>query len=327
MPNQKQSLEIITEQYTSLLQNICDIATMYYFLGHFQQARQLLDTGMQLVEDKGVVPEAGGNLLLQSGILQTRSIIYLGHEAGPALATFLQVRSIAETTDNQQLLASVIDWTGQALYYQALNASELEADFSTPLMYFEDALEKRRQLQDERGSCETTFNIGRVYQNMGQDDSAHTYFVKALTLAEQHNYQIQMAEILLHLGSYAQTQGDLEAAMKSMTLGMTMREELNLRVDLPFTYLTIGNLVQKRADMDQAALYYQKAALLAQEMDLPQPYVFALLNISYLHLAQDQPAKALTVIEEALTLAQDNHLQFARTALLAIQQEIQQQSQ
>ncbi|GER90382.1 hypothetical protein KDW_45440 [Dictyobacter vulcani] len=322
MSNQKQSLATITEQYTFLLQNLCDIATSYYLLGNLKQAQQLLDTGIQLAEDQEVSPDAKGNVLLHSGILQTRSIIYRGQEAGPALATLLQARAIAESTGDQKLLASVIDWTGQALYYQALNTSEQAADFATPLMYFENALEQRQQLQDDHGICETLFNIGRVYQNMGQDDQAHPYFVKALALAEQHNHQIQMAEILLHLGAYAQSKGDLEAAKSSLMLGMTMREALNLRIDLPFSYLSVGNLVQKLADLDQAALYYQKAALLAQEMDLPQPYAFALLNISYLHLAQEQPDKALTVIEEAISVAQTHNLLFAQTALQALQKEI-----
>ncbi|GCE23973.1 tetratricopeptide repeat protein [Dictyobacter kobayashii] len=314
MSNQKRSRETITEQYTCLLQNLCDIATSYYFLGKLKQAQQLLNTGLQMAEEDEVCLQARGNLLFHTGILQARCIVYLGNDATIALTTLSQARTIAEVMADEKLLASIIDWTGQALYYQALNASVDKADFQVALQYFHEALERRQQIDDGWGICESTFNIGRVYQNTGDHEQAQPYFVKTLALAEEHNHQILMAEVLLHLGICALTQGDLEAARSSLALSMTMREELNVRIDLPFTYLGMGDLAQELDDMDQAALYYQKAALLAQEMELPVPYIFSLLSIGYLHLAQKDPTKALTGFEEARHLAQHHNVSFALLA-------------
>ncbi|GLV55254.1 hypothetical protein KDH_21010 [Dictyobacter sp. S3.2.2.5] len=304
MFNQKQNQEIITEQYTFLLQNLSDLIISYLFQGKLHQAHQLLEKGMQLIkEETGVSPQSRSSFLLHAGILQAKSIIYLGHKAATALATLSRARELAETIDDEKLLINIIDWTGQALYFQALNTHEDEADFQTSLQHFNDALDRRQQSNDAWGICESIFNIGRVHQNSGDNSQAYTHFAKALEIAEVQNHQILMAEILLHLGVCIQEMGKLEEARSSLMLGMTMREELNIRVDLPFTYMNMGDLEQVMTNMEQAELYYRKAAMLAQEMELPIPYIFALLSIGYLHLAREQPTRALASFETARHMA------------------------
>lgn len=229
MVNQGHVLEALTEQYTFLLQTLCDMAITYFSLGRVKDALTLLEKGSQLAEAPEVSLQAKGKMLLQCGMMQVKSIVYLGRsDPDHALATLSRVRHLAETLSDELLIAAALDWIGQAHYYQALNAGEDEADFHRPLAYFQEALERRKHLDDARGICESTFNIGRVYQNTAQEDQARPYFVEALSLAEQTGHEVQRAEVLLHLGSLAQAEGDLETAQRSIAQGLAMREELGL---------------------------------------------------------------------------------------------------
>ncbi|MHB8597251.1 MAG: hypothetical protein ACYDER_10610 [Ktedonobacteraceae bacterium] len=321
MVNQNHALEALTEQYTFLLQTLCDMATTYFSLGRVKDALTLLEVGSQLAEAPEVSQHTKGKMLLQCGMKQVKSIVYLGNDPDQALATLSQVRQLAETLSDELLSATTLDWIGQAYYYHALNAGENEADFHLPLVCFQEALERRKHLGDARGICESTFNIGRVYQNTAQGEQARPYFVEALSLAEQTGHEVQRAEVLLHLGNLAQAEGDLETAQRSIAQGLAMREKLGLRSDLPFTYLGMGDVYLAQHEVEQAAFFYRKATLLAQEMELPVASTFALLSLGYLSLSQGNQSQALTAFEEACAIAQAHALAFALSAAVAAREE------
>ena len=82
--DQNPALEALTEQYTFLLQTLCEIATTSFSLGRVKDAVTLLEVGSQLAEAPEVSLYAKSKLLLQRGVMQVKSIVYLGSSLGDA---------------------------------------------------------------------------------------------------------------------------------------------------------------------------------------------------------------------------------------------------
>lgn len=328
MVNQSPLFQDVDEQYAPLFQQLCEQARKHMGLGNLPAALALLQQGIQLAGEHEIPLSAKGELLLEYGIVQCRSIAYMGHNADEALATFAFVQQVATDLADQRLEATALDWIGQAQYYRALNAFKDQADFVTPLHYFQQAFAQRRRIGDQPGCCDTSLHIGCVYQSQDQKEQAAPYFEQALSLAEQRDYKPQMAEALLHLGGIMQAKGDMKTAYYALSKCLALREELNLRLELPSTYLCMGDILHACRDFAQAEQFYNRAAQLAHELALPIPLIFALLSSGYLYLAQAQPGRAQEEFDKACTLALQHHLLFALSASLAAKaQAIEQLSQ
>jgi len=316
MLNSPRSLDAITKHYTRLIDTLCELSESYYYLGRLDDALNLLDLGTQFLEAKEVTRRNRAKLLLQHGKILATSIFHNNRGYDKALPTLFQAKQIAESIPDEQLLANSLDLIGQVYYYTKLNTDE--GNSSTSMTYFQQALEKREAIYDERGVSEALFHIGLIYENgdSPDNDKAEEYYTKALHLADQYNYKLEKSYAVRHLGFRSFEKGDLDTARKYLTESLTLREELEIQLLLPFSHMAVGDVLYTQKDMATALMHYQKAYTLAEEMDLKVATVMSILCIGDVRQAQGVLSEALEYFEKAYTIskASDIKLGVARAS-------------
>ncbi|BCL79704.1 tetratricopeptide repeat protein [Ktedonobacteria bacterium brp13] len=303
------SFDTMVEQYTTLLQTLCDISESYYYLGRLDDAIKLLKIGEQLLEAKEVTRHDQLKLLLQSGKILISSIFYRNRDAEEAFATVTRAKQLAAFIVDEHGEADALDLLGFAYYYKQLMTKEGES--STPLAYCQQALERREVLGDQRGMSESSFHIGLIYENGDQSDldQARIYYTKAYQIAREHGYKLEQSYAVRHLGGLLDAmQGDLEQARQCFEESLVLRQEIGFKIALPFSHLAVGEICTKQNELTVAATHYQQAEVLARELEQPVACILSQLSLGELYLAQQQCSQALECIEQAYRVAKEYHL-------------------
>ncbi len=294
----------ISKQYTIAINALCEIAESYFYLGKLDEAIRVLGTGIHLIEANEVSPYDQARLLLQYGKMLTESTFHTNRSSEEALAVLFRAKQIAETIKDDRLMADVLDELGQAHFFRAHKLTAQEGDYDTALAYFQQAVTLREAIHDQRGLCASLVNVGRAYQNAGQNDKAEAYFVRAVALPEQQQDVVKKAEAIGHLGILAASKVDLDAARCLATEALAMREEIGARIDIAYSHLNVAEICHIQGDLSMALKHYQKGYTLAEETHVATIMIFTLIGMGYLHLDQEEIRQAQQCFEKAYAVAQ-----------------------
>src|SRR5262245_59563885 len=133
----------IAAKYSMLIQSLCDIAESYYYLGRLDDALALLDTGIQVIEQREVPPGDQASLLIQRGKLRVTAIFLANGDLDSALADLARAQQIAEEIADRRLLGSALNLIGQAHYFDMLNSGGQNWEVLQP--YFQQALAQQEE--------------------------------------------------------------------------------------------------------------------------------------------------------------------------------------
>ena len=303
------SLEALAERYTTLLQILCDISESYYYEGRLDDANTLLKSGKQFLEAKEVGARDQLKFLLQSGKMLTNSIFYRSRNPEDALTTVTGAKQLAASIRNEQGEADALDLIGLTYYYKRLMTNQGEVDIA--LTYYQQALERREMLSDQRGISESSFHIGLIYENgdLPDNDQAWTYYTRAYQIARQHGYKLEQSYAVRHLGGlYDEMHHDLEQARRCFEESLALREEIGFKIALPFSHLALGEICGKQNDQLAAVMHYQRAEVLGRELEQPVARILSLFSLGELYLDQQRRSQALECIEQAYIVAQERDL-------------------
>lgn len=278
---------------------ICDVSEAALYAGQLKEDTfQPLRTALNRTEN----PTDRLTLLLQYGkLLATHN--FNGNPDYSATLTILeQAHKLAELLDDAGQLATALDLIGLTLYYRWFSTTE--GDLNLCLTYFQQALEKRKAMADQRGVSETLFHMGLVCQNMEQDPAAEEYYTHSLQIAEQHNFKLEKSYAIRHLGFLQLGRGELDTALESFQRSLALREEIGFRIFLPFSHIGLGYVYAAKKDIDRARDHYQQAFQLAQAMDSKVQIIFSLLALGNVERDQAHFAQARSHYQQALSLAE-----------------------
>lgn len=315
IPNSAYSENAIPDHYTTLIQSLCDIGESYYWLGRVEDAVRLLQIGMQVVDESEARQQDLVKLLLQYGKMLIMRNFRSNSSYELIWPTLLRAQKIAESIGDDRLIADTLSLLGQAHYYKKLNTGE--GEYATALKYYQQALERRESIADERGKSESLFDVGLIYERQEQYDKALDHYTQAMQIAEQHGYKLEKSYALRHTAGIYLNRGDADKALSYSLEELTLREEVGFKTGLPLSHLNVGNVHFEKKDLTHASLHYEKALELAEEMKLKMDTVLALLSIGDLRQAEGQLPQARECFEKALEVAKEINLKFAVSAASA----------
>lgn len=292
----------IAEQYGRLIDSICSIAESYYYLGRLDDALQLLDAGVRVLDLREVDRRGQITLLLQLGKIQVTTIFLSNGDFDSAMATLSRARQLAETTHDQRQLGVALNLIGQAHYFRSLNSGD--QDWDTPQAYFQQALDHSQAAGDTRGASESLFQLGLMHERKGQDDTASAYYQQVIELADQHDYKREKSYATRHLAGIFHGRGELDQALRLFQESLALREAIGLKLYLPFAYISVGDVLYDQAHIAEAHARYQTAYRLSEEMGLQSGLLAASLSMGYAHKEQQALPQALAHFERARALAQ-----------------------
>src|SRR5262249_49327715 len=158
------------KHYATLLQAFSELAETYYRLGQLEEAAQLLHTALPLLDWPEAMPPDVVKVLLTYGrILATKNLHLLSDEE-LTLPILLRAKAIEESIQDAHLIADALQQIGEAYYYHTVWTGGTENE--TALTYFQQALERRKVLADQRGMSKSWLHIGIIAERQHQPERA-----------------------------------------------------------------------------------------------------------------------------------------------------------
>ena len=286
LPSQK----ALPEQLRTLLLTLGKIAQSYFMLGHLEQALQLFQIGMQLLHVPEVTQRDQARLLLHYGNMLTVKTLFENAPIEEALSVLEQAKQLATKLDDEQLIADALDGIGYAHYIIASN--KREGDPHVLRAYFQEALERRKVLHDERGVSESLFHLGLIAEPLGQMEVARS------------------SDALRHLGLLEQAQGNFTQAQQYLTESLHLREHMGMHPYLPFTYHAVADVYLAQGNVELASSHCQKALDLSRKMDIKKALIFSLLTHGRICQEKQEQKQARDYFEQAYDVAQAIDLKY-----------------
>jgi tetratricopeptide (TPR) repeat protein len=303
------SQEELSEQVRVLLLTLDKTAQAYFLSGQAEQALQLFQIGMQLIHMPEVMLQAQARFKLSYGNLLAIKTNFENVPVEDALAVLEDVKQVAAKLEDAQLLADALNGIGYAHYVASSNRRE--GDPQMILAYFQEALERRRMLHDERGISESLFYVGLISELLGQKEVARTSYIQSLQIAQQQGYAHEAFEAFRHLGSLEQAQGNFSQAQHYFTESLHQLERARMHVYLPFAHVVIADVYLAQGDVEAAFSHGKIALELAQKMNIKKALFFSLMSLGHISQEKQEKDQAREYFEQGLVVAQEVDLKYA----------------
>jgi tetratricopeptide (TPR) repeat protein len=317
---QKPVQEALSKQLGTFLLHLEKIAQSYYVLGNLDQALQLFQIGMQVIHIPEVTQRDQARFLLNYGNTLTIKTLFENAPVEKALSLLENAHQLAVTLADEQLIADTLDGIGYAHYISA--SSKRDGDPHMFLAYFQEALERRKALHDDRGISESLFHLGLTNDVLGQKEAARSFYTQALQIAQQQNYPLEASYVLRHIGFHEQMQGNLSQAQQYFTESLHLRTQIDMHPLLPFSYVALSDVYLAQGNMKLASFTCQKALDLARKMDIKRVLIFSLFNSGCICQEKHEEEQARDYFEQAYNMAKsidlDYAIQFASSALQSL---------
>jgi hypothetical protein len=181
----------------------------------------------------------------------------------PQDANIAELRAVlaeAEALADARLLAEVHDMLGLAIYSRDFRANGMEE----PRGMFEQALDARRKLGDDRGVAESLFHVGLTYENKknpSPDDlrRAVTNHEQALLIAGGKGFDVEASYAVRHLAGHRQDAGDLDGALAGFERSLMLRMRAGYQIYLAPALMAVGDVWKDKGDRAKAREYYRRA--------------------------------------------------------------------
>lgn len=189
-----------------------------------------------------------------ANILSNEASVYFNQaDDEKALELNLKSLGIAEQIGDTLRILTALQNIG-AIYFHK------PSTLNQALEYYLRALPMSESLKNEDAIGTITVNVGEIYLKKGNDDSALIYFQKSLKAYEGSE---NVPYTLNDIGKVYQNRKDFETAIKYHQQAFDISQKLNAKVDMAQSLLGLGDSYRKQGDASTAIRYYKQAESIA----------------------------------------------------------------
>ncbi|HET7115355.1 MAG TPA: adenylate/guanylate cyclase domain-containing protein [Hanamia sp.] len=181
------------------------------------------------------------------------SVYYNQADDEKALELNLKSLSIAEQIGDTLRILTALQNIG-AVYFNK------PSTINQSLKYYLRALPMSESLNNKDAIGTITVNVGEIYLKKGNDDSALIYFQKSLKAYEGSE---NVPYTLNDIGKVYQNRKDYETAIKYHQEALDISQKLDAKVDMAQSLLGLGDSYREQGDASKAIRYYKKAESIA----------------------------------------------------------------
>ncbi len=198
----------------------------------------------------------------------------------------------AQNTDSLELeLQSADDSLTASIYYQLIRAHE----YSNPkkAIHYSRLSLTHPHNQEKSIQARTYINLGKVYKNISEYDSAVKVMLHGIRIAEEIDDHKMMAMGYNSLGVIFKINKEWDNALKYYRLSNEQCVLLEYPMGIGMTLSNIGTIYGARNEMDSAMKYYKQAAQIGEKYDLIDVQATSYNNIGEQYAKLDMEGKAL----------------------------------
>jgi non-specific serine/threonine protein kinase len=169
-----------------------------------------------------------------------------------------------------------------------------------------------------RSMSRALYDAGQLGYHMGLHREARVQLEESLALSRERGDRIAMGQVLQPLGATCMAQGDLAAARGYLAEALEIAREQNDPRNVLAAITVLAQLLHVEGDVAGAEPLYEEVLGRARENKDPESVAIALLNLAMTAIHREQPARARTLLREALELALQTGSRPVRQAVLDI---------
>jgi len=229
-------------------QILCNIGTMFHFLGKLQEA---LECYQQTVV---IARKEGDGESVRKALSNTGHIYSSWGLVQEALEYYKQSLAIAlkdGDDDSKRTVRGSIGSIGN-LYYS--HKQEQEA-----LKYFKRSLAMAQRAHDRMGESIALNSIGLVYKSGGGDREALEHFRKSLAIAQKDGHRRSESKVLINIGMIYKSWGWYGEALEYGQQSLAIAKDLIDPVGESDALFHIGLIYKDQGNIVDAIPYFQKA--------------------------------------------------------------------
>jgi tetratricopeptide (TPR) repeat protein len=134
-----------------------------------------------------------------------------------------------------------------------------KGEIDTALSFFNKSLEIKKEINDLSGMAFGYSNLGYIFHNKGNTDKALEYYLKSLEMGEKAKDKVAAANSLNNIAGIFENKGDILKAIEFYQKSLKYREEINEPKGVAMSLNNLANIYKRQGDMDKALDYYLKS--------------------------------------------------------------------
>ena len=180
-----------------------------------------------------------------------------------------------------------------------------KGEMDTALNFYTKSLAISEDQDDKLGISSCYHNIGSIFKSRGDIKKALENYHKTLNICQDEGYKQGITSALNNIGLIYIKQRDYNTALELFNKSMKLQEEMNDTWGLINSFNNIGLIYGNLGEEEKELEYYEKALFLAEESGDKQNVARAYNNIGRLYRDQEKRAKAIYYFEKSLEILQD----------------------
>ena len=166
------------------------------------------------------------------------------------------------------------------------------------ITYWDSIRQEGKRWNLEKYVAEGNNNMGVIYDNLGDESKALTFYREGLKMREEIGDKHGIAESLNNIAFLSEKQGDVPQALEYHHKALKIQEEINDEDGISISLNNIATIYEYQDDIPKALEYYQKSLQIGENRHNKDQMATALNNIGSLYHNQ---AKQNRQMRQAVT--------------------------
>ncbi|UCG23940.1 MAG: tetratricopeptide repeat protein, partial [Chloroflexota bacterium] len=286
-------------------QNLANLGRIDGALGNYEEARQLLQEGVDILRPLGDYIGIMLYLHTLGGILRI-----LG-EAGEARHLFQEGLDLAEIHNYPMGKILALGDLGDLAY--------AEGEYENAREHFESSLTLSEEIGDSRGRALALTNLGRVATALGEYEEARRLFERGLAITAQSGNRRGTALTLDRLSQVHRLTGDLDQAHELCRKSWEICQELGYRKGAILALISRGEMALEREELRAARKDFHDSLQASEDMGFVSGVMRSQIGLGRTALGVGELEQAKAHLRRGLTVGGESRQKRAElSALLSL---------
>lgn len=176
-------------------------------------------------------------------------------------------------------------------------------EHDSALVYIQGSLQLDRKLADKLGEAKSLSNIATRFFDLHQFADAIRTFKEALALAREVGDRYQEGIVLGNMGATYLNTGQLDSAAIYLKQSLLLAQETHNEIDVGIRLGNLGNLYFKKGDPKTAMEYWEQALAVHRKLNNQKDEVIVKINIGIMNEQFGRIDQAIQHLQEAAAIA------------------------
>ena len=185
-----------------------------------------------------------------------------------------------------------------------LNLGNMDPNVEIARSHYQASLAIFRRLDDKQGVASLLLSLGRIAEQLGDDEQAEAYFTESMERFRDLEFEYGVAMCKQHLGLLAEQHGKYRLALECYDDARSIFERTGNEAESLFAIATMGRLYRLESRLSESESLLSWSVARFRAANIEDGVRYALGEYGWLALESEDMATAISSFRDAIRLAQ-----------------------